>query len=135
MYVGVLPYTYDINNNLLFLLGRERYVEGWKDSHLWSGFGGKLEKKDISIIEGAAREAYEESMGILGTVEQIVNNIYRDYNLLIIENHNKNNIIENINSSEIQNYLKNINLNKDKVRYAAIFLYNIDYDSNLPIKY
>src|ERR1041385_4136335 len=79
-HVGVIPYAYH-RNELYFLLGEEHdsynYDEQtgtwklWKGSRTWSFFGGQPERTDKSYLEGAAREAYEESMGIFGTRHEI----------------------------------------------------------------
>lgn len=87
VFVGVLPYSYDEDNNIVILLGKEAYVDGWQDSLQWSGFGGSLEETDNSIYDGMAREAYEESMGFLGTQEEIYNKILNKP--LFITNKNK----------------------------------------------
>lgn len=69
MYVGVLPFAI-YRNKIYLLLGREKYVKDWRASHKWSDFGGRLEKGE-KIKEGAAREFYEESMGlIVGSKEE-----------------------------------------------------------------
>lgn len=72
MFAGVLPISIH-NNSIYLLLGREIYVEGWDDSNKWSEFGGKMESHDI--IYEAARELYEESMGIFGTIQDTVSNL------------------------------------------------------------
>lgn len=54
---GILPYQVDENNQVFFLLGKDS--DGY-----WSDFGGKCEAKDKNcIIQTAAREFYEESLG------------------------------------------------------------------------
>jgi len=70
-YVGVLPYCWT-NDELKFLLGREGYVKNWDDSYKWGHFAGKSENTDESFLKGACREAYEESMGLLGTIDSLV---------------------------------------------------------------
>ena len=67
VFVGILPYTV-VNNQYLFLLGQE---SKGRDINTWSGFGGNLEQNE-TIYQGAAREAYEESMGALGTYEELL---------------------------------------------------------------
>ena len=71
-FIGILPYSYNEKGELLFLLGRERAEAGWTDQLKWSGFGGKPEKIDNSIYEAAAREGYEETMGIFGNKNELL---------------------------------------------------------------
>lgn len=62
---GVLPFYKDTETQKpVFLLGRERYVEGWRGSHRWSAFEGgvKLDEDDVNC---AVREFEEESCGVL----------------------------------------------------------------------
>lgn len=66
VFVSILPYTI-FHGKTYFLLGQERYLE-------WSDFGGTLEANE-TIYEGAAREAYEESMGFLGTYSELLGEI------------------------------------------------------------
>lgn len=62
---GVLPYAKDGSGQTWFLLGRERPNENWGvDSSSWSEFGGSLDKHE-SVEEGAAREFFEETMGVV----------------------------------------------------------------------
>jgi hypothetical protein len=70
VFVGLIPYS-NFRGETHYLLGREAYEDGFRDSGKWSGFGGGLEKKDHSICRGIAREAYEESMGFLGNAETL----------------------------------------------------------------
>lgn len=86
VYVGVLPYSINEKGNIVFLLGKERYEPGWNDSLLLSGFGGKLEDSDESIIYGIAREAYEESMGFLGSFKDLYNYITNNPMYIINQN-------------------------------------------------
>lgn len=65
MFVGIQPYCI-YNNDIYFLIGQERYQEGYKDSLKWSAFGG-LKNKNESYLEGAIRECFEETMSILGS--------------------------------------------------------------------
>ena len=70
-FLGVLPYSYNHQGNVVFLLGQERFESGFPDSLLWSGFGGRPEPEDSNIYQGASREAWEESMGFLGSQEEL----------------------------------------------------------------
>jgi hypothetical protein len=54
---GILPYTYNLQGQCLFLLGKD--YEGD-----WSDFGGRCELKDRNDpINTASREFYEETLG------------------------------------------------------------------------
>lgn len=65
---GVLPYTYHPETKqLLFMLGQEDKSPGWVDSEKWSDFVGAPNKGENSHEEIAAREWWEETMGIYGT--------------------------------------------------------------------
>ena len=62
---GILPYTIH-EGDIYFLLSRESVDYKWKESGLWSDFGGNEEETD----EGeksltASREFYEETMGCI----------------------------------------------------------------------
>ncbi len=63
IYGGVLPYAIK-DRKILFLLGREVHNGRWSD------FGGGVEKEDGSLGATAAREAYEESMGLFTSSEK-----------------------------------------------------------------
>lgn len=75
-YLGVLPYAYTPDDKLVFLLGQES-SEHTHDAYLWGAFGGGPEKEDLSLYHGAARECYEESMGFIGTQEEILESILK----------------------------------------------------------
>lgn len=60
-YGGIIPILPDQD---LYLLGKEQ-------DGIWSWFGGHSEPEDSSIYETAAREAYEESMGLLGSIDEL----------------------------------------------------------------
>ena len=72
---GILPYTVQVVRGrpiLLFLLSRERLriESGNKDKGMWSDFGGGRHANETTV-EAAAREAYEESGGLLGSEEAL----------------------------------------------------------------
>lgn len=76
-YTGVQPIAWDVEtpnidgrDRLKFLLGREHPEIGWEDSNKWSDFGGRPHPMD-NLLDNAAREAWEESMGLLGSMEEI----------------------------------------------------------------
>lgn len=59
---GVLPYFVE-NGEFMFVLGKERYVPGWKGSSKLSAFEGG-HKGGETLIENATREFVEESLGV-----------------------------------------------------------------------
>lgn len=69
MYGGVLPYAVH-RGKVYFLLGKEATHAGFADSRKWSDFGGGVEDGE-DVKRGASREAFEESMGFLGSVHEI----------------------------------------------------------------
>ena len=75
MGAGILPYAIQ-NGQLYVLLGRERVEDNQKhgQSGLWSDFGGKKIPGE-ETIETAAREAFEESDGLLGSKVQIIDTL------------------------------------------------------------
>jgi len=64
-YAGVLPYAHDARTGRIAVLLGEEDGSG-SDAGLWSDFGGIVDASDASVRDAAAREAYEESMGLLG---------------------------------------------------------------------
>lgn len=64
---GVLPYTHIVGKD-----GRKRlyFLVGTDKKDLLSDFGGKMEKGE-DIFDTCAREYYEESSGLLGSLDQI----------------------------------------------------------------
>ncbi|AVK77575.1 hypothetical protein pmac_cds_887 [Pandoravirus macleodensis] len=72
-YAGVLPWArVSDTGEIVILLGQERFEPGWRDGGRWSDFGGGTEPDmDRDRIEAAAREAYEETMGMLGSRVEI----------------------------------------------------------------
>lgn len=77
-YAGVLPYAYDHDQVLCVLLGQERHAPGQSGSDRWSDFGGLTDAGE-TLIDAAARECFEESMGIFGTVDQIRRRLHDDF--------------------------------------------------------
>lgn len=75
---GIIPFSY--SGQYSFLLGRDHIKKGNLVSGSWSDFGGMSEERDETEVDNAAREAYEESMGVFGSVEQlktiIANSVY-----------------------------------------------------------
>jgi hypothetical protein len=75
-YVGIIPVAYDVaKSEYRILLGREHPEQGWNDQLRWAHFAGGSEPADVSMLAGAAREGYEESMGFLGSLEEITSNL------------------------------------------------------------
>lgn len=74
-HLGVIPYSFNNDRKLVFLLGREHYEKCYNASLKFSNFGGSPELDDKSTHDGAARECYEESMGFLGTQQNIYDSI------------------------------------------------------------
>lgn len=66
---GILPYTYDLSGNCLFLLGKDQ-------DGLWSDFGGRSETKDNDDIHlTASREFYEETLGSVLSISECMNKL------------------------------------------------------------
>ena len=83
-FAGVLPYAYDSQGTLYVLLGRERWG---REAGLWSGFAGRVEPREHGApLLTAAREAFEESSGILGTEEDLIAILPRRASLLTVGN-------------------------------------------------
>jgi hypothetical protein len=61
---GILPYSFDQNGKLFFLLGRDNEGD-------WSDFGGRCEFRDQNNPKNtASREFYEETLGAVLTVQE-----------------------------------------------------------------
>jgi len=69
---GVLPISVK-NNKIYFLFGKENK---YNDTPGWADFGGGTEKQE-TILDGAVREAWEESTGFLGSKEEIKKKILK----------------------------------------------------------
>ena len=102
MAAGVLPYSI-VDNEIYFLLGQEDGYNKTFDIGQWCEFGGSLDAGE-NYLEGAVRECYEESMGILGNKTQIESAIQREHTVLY------------------HTFKKS----------GATFLIHIPFDSNLP---
>lgn len=70
-YAGVLPFAIDRDGRVWLLLGQEQKSRNPRASLRWSDFGGTIDR-DERVLDAAAREAFEESMGLLGTAEELV---------------------------------------------------------------
>jgi hypothetical protein len=75
-FCGVVPYAVDSTGSICVLLAREAFG---RDKNMWSAFAGRVDAADDrSVPEAiAARECYEESMGILGSAEDL-NKVLRE---------------------------------------------------------
>ena len=69
-YASVLPFAIDPDGQVWLLLGQERHAAGRASSDRWSDFGGMSEPGE-TLKQAAARECFEESMGLFGTRHQI----------------------------------------------------------------
>ena len=67
---GILFSAVAPDGSVHFLLGRERYYSGWRDSNRWADAGGRVESVDNNVADAASREAFEE---VMGTVDSRVN--------------------------------------------------------------
>lgn len=112
-YAGVLPLAFRPTDEgvgeTVALLGRERYERGWRDALRWSDFGGGTEPDvDSDEIEAAAREFYEETMGMLGSRDEIENAL---------------------RASASGGTLRGVRSPKG----AVVFALDVPYDANLPL--
>lgn len=69
---SVLPYARDADGTVRYLLGLEP-GRGWTD------FGGTADAGDRDLRHTAAREAHEESIGLLGSVDDIYEKCSHEY--------------------------------------------------------
>lgn len=67
-YAAILPYAI-VSGQILVLLGLERYSKDW------DSFGGKLDYPEEPHDMAAVREAYEESMGLLGDEQYLLDTL------------------------------------------------------------
>lgn len=74
-YAGVLPYAIVppsvALSGFVFLLGREHPEQGWSGSNTWADFGGAPDVNELPDVAGA-REMWEETMGLLGTQQDLL---------------------------------------------------------------
>ena len=66
---GILPMAKH-NGELYFLFGRERRYPKWRDSKLWSDFGGAIDKGETKM-DAAIREGYEEMNGFSSLLSKL----------------------------------------------------------------
>jgi hypothetical protein len=134
MGAGILPITF-YNGKIYFLFGREA-LGIWKDSGLWSDFGGAKDGKE-TYKETAIREGWEESDGVLGnksiigdliennTIDTITYRGYRTYIVLIDYNqkmvYDFRERFKKIKKNHPERIAKNGLYEKDKIKW---FEYN-----------
>jgi|LauGreDrversion4_2_1035121.scaffolds.fasta_scaffold02801_7 hypothetical protein len=57
-------------NEVYFVLGQEEFSRGWDESLKWCEFGGQSKACDNHYVwQTAAREFFEESMGVFGSIQ------------------------------------------------------------------
>ena len=96
---GVLPISLNEKGEIMILLGKERFISGWSNSNLWSGFEGSSRSGE-SAEANAARECFEELSGLLFQSE------YQLRNDLVKENYFLKIILTCTNSRKHITYLK-----------------------------
>ena len=67
-FAGILPFSIDASGVLRVLLAKEHFG---REANMWSGFAGRMERHEYDPAATAAREAHEESRGLLGTRAQL----------------------------------------------------------------
>jgi 8-oxo-dGTP pyrophosphatase MutT (NUDIX family) len=66
---GVLPYYVDSQGTTWLFMGRERSNN--PNQRLWADFGGARDPGEEDPRTTAAREGYEETRGVIGSIQQI----------------------------------------------------------------
>jgi len=131
---GILPLA-SYKGKLYFLFSRETKSIKYKDSGLWSDFGGGSEKGE-GFFETAVREGWEESMEILGskkdityilnnyTVETIEINGYKTYVIMMKYNKDIISLFDKKYKDVIENNSDKIGkkglYEKDKIRWIEL---------------
>ena len=67
---GIVPIA-KYKGEYYILLGQERHIKNWEGDLKYCSFGGMREAGE-TIRQTAAREGYEESMGFLGTQNELL---------------------------------------------------------------
>jgi len=74
---GIIPFSI-YNGRIFLLLGREDcYDRTWSECGKYSDFGGSRDDEEENL-EAIAREAYEESFGLLGPYESLLELIQKE---------------------------------------------------------
>ncbi len=68
----------------MLLLGKEQYNPKWKNSDSWCAFGGRRERGE-TYEETAAREFYEETGGVICSMEDMKQRLQNNEYLLYID--------------------------------------------------
>lgn len=93
---GIVPVALVGGKEVKFLLGREQEFKGWSGSGKYADFGGKREEGE-NVLACAAREGYEESMGVLGSEKELREKVLpssKDYiDAFAVENVNEHFVI------------------------------------------
>lgn len=78
---GILVYMSD-GKRTRVVLGREQYAHNWKGSLKWSDFGGRT-KEGEDAVATAAREFYEETLGVFGDLKMVLRTKQYDFKLTV----------------------------------------------------
>lgn len=115
---GVIFYSVNNRGEVSFLLGKECYEPGWRESEKWGGFGGKIEKQE-STIGGIAREAYEETCGVIFGIGELRQKLEaEDYRLAIHLLYKKTRFLCYFVQVPFQPYPKIFRATREFVQYA-----------------
>eukprot|EP01080_Neovahlkampfia_damariscottae_P010770 gene10770-3389_t len=120
---GILPYSINhSDHDVYFLMGKEK-----KNKYVWCDFGGRYASEDKSHLYTAAREACEETMGLIGrTDDNITEDILSKKNLMISINYIEGLLLReqgvyHIDVSNYQQYLCHIPwINEDVLNDALV---------------
>jgi len=73
-YASILPFSVGPDKKVHFLLGQEIHEAGWGGSDTWSDWGGGPDGELPRVA--AAREGFEETMGILGDESHLFKHMF-----------------------------------------------------------
>lgn len=110
---GILPYTFDLNGKVLFLLGKD--LDGD-----WSDFGGKSELNDKNDEKNtASREFYEETLGSVINVTECLNKISNANTIKIVSKTlNGNPYYMYLVYIDYNNYMETFNKTLNFIKYT-----------------
>jgi hypothetical protein len=121
---GVIPICV-VNGKIKLLLGKERFVSNWRSSLKWSGFeGGKKATEKINMT--AAREFFEESMGVVCLENMFKNTCIEDILEIINKKEYFMKIVLCINHKEKEEIDK---------RYQVCYLIEVPYQPDCNDKF